>query len=104
MHEHPEQSRPPREGTARPPRLAGALLAVAFTLASLPLLTGFGSPEDGIHPWSKDERAVLSSLTLATLPPVPHDPSNAAADKPAAVALGKRLFADARLSRNGAVS
>jgi len=87
--------------------LAGALAAVAVILAPLPLLTGFGRADgatDRLDTWSKEERVVLSSMRLNKLPAPPPDPSNAVADKPQAVALGKRLFADARLSRNGAVS
>ncbi|MGE8367734.1 cytochrome-c peroxidase [Cupriavidus sp.] len=88
-------------------RLTGALAAVAVVLPPLALLTGFGragDAMDGAASWSQEERAVLSSTRLDKLPAPPPDPSNAVADKPEAVALGKRLFADARLSRNGAVS
>ena len=43
--------------------------------------------------------------SLGTLfPPLPADPSNAVERLPAAVELGRRLFEDARLSANGAVS
>ena len=48
--------------------------------------------------------AILSSLRLSQLPPVANDPSNAFEKNPAAIALGRRLFFDPRLSRNGAVS
>ena len=47
-------------------------------------------------------RAVLAQPER--LPPVPVDPSNSVERLPAAVALGKRLFDDARFSANGAVS
>jgi cytochrome c peroxidase len=60
-----------------------------------------GSSGDG---WSKDERTVLASLSLTRLPPLPADPSNAVERLPGAVELGRRLFSDARFSRNGAVS
>jgi cytochrome c peroxidase len=62
------------------------------------------------HPWSRSDRwsneemAVLASFSLKRLPPVPVDPSNVVERSPAAVDLGKRLFNDARFSRNGAVS
>ncbi len=55
-------------------------------------------------PWSDAERKAVQSLSLAALPPLPRDPSNAVADHPAAQRLGQRLFFDARLSANGAVS
>jgi cytochrome c peroxidase len=70
------------------------------------MLTGFGHIEGatGQLEWSKDEVAVLASMSLQKLPSPPPDPSNAVAEKPEAVSLGKRLFSEARLSRNGAVS
>ncbi|WP_455279088.1 cytochrome-c peroxidase [Cupriavidus necator] len=88
-------------------RLTGALAAAVVVLAPLALLIGFGRADgatDHLDSWSKEERTVLYSMSLNKLPAPPPDPSNAVADKPEAVALGKRLFADARLSRNGAVS
>lgn len=54
--------------------------------------------------WSEAETAVLRSLTLDSLPPLPPDPANAVADDPRAAALGRKLFFDTRLSANGAVS
>ncbi len=54
--------------------------------------------------WSADEKAVLASLSLRRLPPAPADPSNAVERQPAAIELGRRLFSDTRLSRNGAVA
>ena len=58
----------------------------------------------GLMQWSADELAVLASLSLKRLPPVPSDPSNAMERQSSAIALGRRLFVDARLSRNAAVS
>jgi cytochrome c peroxidase len=55
-------------------------------------------------PWTNDEVATLRSLWIGSLPPLPRDPSNRVADDPRAVALGKRLFFDSRLSANGKVS
>jgi len=55
-------------------------------------------------PWSDAEIALMQSLWLENLPDLPPDPSNAVADDPRAAALGHRLFLDARLSANGAVS
>ncbi|KVP39984.1 cytochrome-c peroxidase [Burkholderia ubonensis] len=85
----------------------GAVAAAAVVLVPLAFLTGFGRADgatDSINAWTKDERAALSSMSLRTLPAPPPDPSNTVADNPEAAALGKRLFADVRLSRNGAVS
>lgn len=54
--------------------------------------------------WSSQEVGILASLSLRKLMPVPTDPSNAVEQHPRAIALGKRLFSDARFSSNGAVS
>lgn len=61
-------------------------------------------PATGADRWSAEEMAVLASLSLKRLPPLPVDPSNAAERLPAAIELGQRLFNDARFSSNGAVS
>ncbi|MFM9888778.1 MAG: cytochrome-c peroxidase [Burkholderiales bacterium] len=75
-----------------------AALLVTFANAASP------RPATGSDRWSAEELAVLASLSLKRLPPVPVDPSNAVERLPGAVDLGKRLFNDARFSRNGAVS
>jgi cytochrome c peroxidase len=54
--------------------------------------------------WTEEELAVLRSLSLTTLPPLPDDPGNPVADDPRAVDLGHRLFFDTRLSANGEVA
>jgi cytochrome c peroxidase len=54
--------------------------------------------------WTTEEREMLRSLSLASLGPLPADPSNRVADDPRAAALGERLFADPRLSGNETVS
>lgn len=54
--------------------------------------------------WSESELALMRSLALDALPPLPADPSNRVADQPAAIALGHRLFFDARLSSNDRVA
>ena len=81
---------------------AAATVCAALTTA----LAHAGAPEPaaGAVRWSAEERAVLASLSLQRLPPVPVDPSNAVERQPAALELGRRLFNDARLSRDGAVS
>lgn len=80
------------------------LLAAATLLA---LLGYFGwqqywAPVPG--QWSESELALLRSLSLNALPPLPPDPSNAVADSDAAARLGHKLFFDTRLSGNGSVS
>lgn len=54
--------------------------------------------------WTPDEKQILRSLWIGSLEALPPDPSNKYADDPKAVALGHRLFFDARLSSNGQVS
>lgn len=54
--------------------------------------------------WSEQERALLRSLTLSSLGPLPADPSNRYADDSLAARLGRRLFFDERLSSTGTVS
>ena len=83
----------PAQGVA----LATLVLAL---LAGLSLLTGFTWADA----WSPQDRAVLASMSLDALPAPPRDPSNAVETRPAAVALGQRLFNDTRFSRNQAVS
>ena len=72
-------------------RITIALLLVAYATASA-------------SEWSESERRTLRSLSLASLRPPSHDPSNRYADDPRAAALGQRLFFDARLSGNGRIS
>ena len=54
--------------------------------------------------WNDGERALLSLLSLSSLPELPADSSNRHADNPAAVTFGHQLFFDTRLSANGEVS
>jgi cytochrome c peroxidase len=54
--------------------------------------------------WSPTEVALLRSLWIGSLSPLPADPGNAVADNPKAATLGQRLFFERRFSANGAVS
>ena len=54
--------------------------------------------------WSNESIAILQSLSLESLPPLPPDPTNAVADDPRAVEFGRKLFFDTRFSANGAIS
>jgi cytochrome c peroxidase len=76
--------------------VAGALLCCAFAAAALAWNAGGG--------WTDAELTQLRSLSIASLPPLPADPSNRVADDPRAAELGHRLFFDPRLSANGKVS
>jgi len=53
---------------------------------------------------TETELETARSLSLASLPPLPADPSNAVADSPAAATLGQALFNETGLSANGAVA
>ncbi len=77
--------------------MVGAAMALLLAAGAIAFLTD--SPR-----WSVDEAALLRSLALDALEPLPPDPSNRVADHPGAAALGERLFFDARFSANGAVS
>lgn len=82
-----------------------ALIPAIASLAALLAIAawwhrGAGEP----HAWSEAELAMLRSLQIDSLPPLPPEPSNAVADDARAAALGHRLFFDPRLSGNGAVS
>jgi cytochrome c peroxidase len=63
-----------------------------------------GATGAGFDVWSAAELAALRSLHIDQLPAAPADRSNAYERLPAAAALGKRLFFDARLSGNQKVS
>ena len=54
--------------------------------------------------WTGEELATIASMRLSQLPPLLKDVSNAVDGSPAAKELGKRLFNDARFSRNHEVS
>ena len=89
----------PRRLMTRVTKLAGcAALAIAL-IAALAARRGGET-----HGWSDEERDVLKSLSLASLGPLPADPSNRVAADARAAALGGRLFSDPRLSGNGTVS
>ncbi len=82
----------------KPSRLLIAGAVVALIAAALAF---------GLWPraaWSDDEVAVLRSLSIGSLPPLPPDPSNHYADDTRAAMLGQELFFDKRLSVNGKVA
>jgi cytochrome c peroxidase len=77
-----------------------AAALVTLTTAGLSPAAGEGTPP----PWTDEQRALINSLSIARLRPLPPDPSNAWSDNPSARDLGHRLFFDKRLSANGAVA
>jgi cytochrome c peroxidase len=78
-----------------------ATILTAMLALPLPASTTMAAPADR---WNETDLALLASMQLSRLPPLPDDPSNAYENNPAAASLGKRLFFDPRFSRNGAVS
>lgn len=54
--------------------------------------------------WSGEQRALLRSLSIDSLPPLPPDPTNSVADEPRAAAFGQQLFFEPRFSANGMIS
>ena len=82
-------------------RAAAVATAIAATTAGVLVACASADRSDN---WTARELATLRSLSIAELGPPPRDPSNRVADNPEAAALGRRLFSDKRLSRNGAVS
>ncbi|HYC01890.1 MAG TPA: cytochrome c peroxidase [Azospirillaceae bacterium] len=74
-----------------------------FALAAALVLTLSAAPA-AAESWTGPERALIASLSLDKLGPVPPDPSNRVADDPRAAALGKALFFDQRLSGDGTIS
>ena len=84
--------------------LLGSLVAVSAALVVTLCHAAPGSSASAAEGWSMDERAVLASLSLKRLAPMPADPSNAFERLPAAIEFGRRLFMDARFSSHGAVS
>lgn len=73
-----------------------AWLLLVATLFSLPLYAE--------KVWSDAELALLRSLSIQNLPPLPADPGNLYADNPQAARLGHHLFFDKQLSATGDVS
>lgn len=76
---------------------------VLLLLAGL-LLSGAWLRNQAPAAWTEEEKALLRTLTLSQLPPLPPDPSNAVGDDPLAAQLGRQLFFDTRLSRTNTFS
>ena len=81
-------------------RRLALILAIAVPVIACSAWIGASSAEQ----WSPEQREMLASLSLASLAPLPADPSNRVADDPAAQSFGKQLFFDKRLSSNGQVA
>ncbi|MEK9648090.1 MAG: cytochrome c peroxidase [Gammaproteobacteria bacterium] len=77
---------------------------ILLALSAAALVVWFGMAWWPASAWSDDEKRLISSLWIGSLPPVPDDPSNAVDTVPLAAELGHALFFDARLSANNQIS
>ncbi|BCB95585.1 methylamine utilization protein [Dissulfurispira thermophila] len=70
------------------------------------LIIALGSiaAEQPVHQWTPQEKEILKSLWIDSLPPMPSDYSNKYAEDLKAVALGRKFFFDSRFSGNMKVS
>ena len=84
------------------PRIATIVASVmVLVLASTAVLCAF--PRTTAR-WTPQEQRMLRSLSLASLGPLPADPSNRYGDDTVAAHLGRQLFFDTRMSGTGTVS
>lgn len=98
-------AQPPAAGPADPESGVPAEAAAQVADPGAEVGPGAAAAADApVLQWTAEEVAILQSLWLGNLSPLPPDPSNAVADDPRAVALGQRLFFDTRFSGNGAVA
>ena len=90
---------PRRSGACTAARLAAGLSGVAIIVC---ILSGIAAPAPALDFTAEEERRILrhGPWPLASQP----DPSNRVSGKPAAIAFGRALFFDPRLSLSGAVS
>ena len=81
------------------------ILATVVAAAAALVVTGFVRTTSRTSDvWSNEDLGTLRSLSISAAGAPPPDPSNRYVDDPRAIALGKRLFFDARLSSNGKVA
>lgn len=94
--------------TQRPWAAAGPLITKATTAlacaAAMWLTFDDAHAEARLERWSSAEKTTLGSMRLSRLAAPAPDPSNAVGARVEAIALGKRLFSDTRLSKNGQVA
>jgi len=83
-----------------------ATLAVACMLIEIPLAIAAPTTASAVlrDAWSTAEREVLASMQLSRAEPRSADPSNAFEGRAEAVSLGRDLFKDPQLSRNGQIA
>ena len=85
-----------------------ALAVAGLVLAVVAGVSVIAAPASTHEPprdrWTAQEVATIASMRLGEAPPLPPEPSNAYERRPEAVVLGRALFNDPRLSRNGQVA
>ena len=90
---------PRRSGASFAARLAAALSGFAIVVC---ILSGIAAPAPALDFTAEEERRILRHGPWP--PALQPDPSNRVSGKPAAIAFGRALFFDPRLSLSGAVS
>ena len=85
-------------------RYIRAAAAAGLLLAFMNMISPESARSMDEHTWTDREKAVLRSLWLGSLAPLPVDPSNSYSDNPKAAALGKKLFFEDKFSGNQKVS
>ncbi len=88
-----------RSGASAAARLAAGLSGLAIVFC---LLSGFAAPAPALDFTAAEERRILRHGPWP--PALQPDPSNRVSGKPAAIAFGRALFFDPRLSLSGTVS
>jgi cytochrome c peroxidase len=81
--------------------MTSRIFAITALILSAAITTVAASGRGG---WTSAEIEELRSMSIAALDPLPPDATNRVADDPRAADLGRRLFADTRLSSNGQVA
>ncbi|MEZ9903002.1 cytochrome-c peroxidase [Vibrio breoganii] len=88
------------------PKLMALMLVMFGALASntLPHRSTATSQDNLATSWTPRELALIDSLRLFSLAPLPESPSNRFANNKQAAQLGEQIFSDPRFSSNGLVS
>jgi len=79
-------------------------LSAALLMFTSGVVVGHSKTHSSQTEWNDQQQRTLASLTLATLADVPRDQSNRVADSKEAITLGKALFFEKKLSKNGDMS
>lgn len=86
------------------PAIGKAASCVAGAVVSIALAAWPAATQSAPGQWTDAEIEVLQSLSIASLPALHRDPTNAVADNPLAAEFGQQLFFDTQLNGMGAIS